>query len=122
MSTSLPLFDEQVVTLNASGYGYVKWGPQKAGESWSLDSINVSTTQASPNSANVPTVRVYKNAISASHQVGGTFSGIQDTAGGNLTVYQGEKLIIEWTGADANQTGTVTISGTVNYPGNRWVN
>jgi len=120
-TTTLPLSTSGRVTLNAAGHGQIVLGPGMPGEFWEISLVVVTTTQASSDSVNVPTVTLYRNYVGPGQQIGGTFSGVMDTGSGSITLAGGEKIVAVWDGADANQTGTITITGNDNFPGKRWV-
>lgn len=119
--TTIPLSTSGRVELNASGQGRITLGPAMPGEYWEINIVVVTTTQAATDSVNVPTVTLYRNYVGAGQQVGGTFSGVMDTASGSISLAGGEKIVAVWDGADANQTGTITITGNDNFPGRRYV-
>ena len=119
-STSVPLYQTATVLLDANGAGQVVLQPGQQGVWWEITTIAISTTQADPNSTNIPTVILYRGYV-GNTQIGGTFSGVMDNANGDTILNPNEPIWVVWTGADPNQTGRITVAGTEYYPGTRYV-
>lgn len=119
--TTIPLYVTASVTLNGSGAGSAFLYPGQAGETWHITGITVTTTQASGTSTNVPTVLLYRGTVQPGATVGGTFSGVFDSASADFVLQTNEVLWAVWSGADPNQTGTIRVEGEDIFTGNRHV-
>ena len=82
-------------TLDANGYGYVRFQP--TGENWEVDYVSVSVNSTFKDA----TCRIYQGQLAAIYKVDETFSG--STGDTSDTVYHladGEALFIEWSDGD----------------------
>jgi hypothetical protein len=111
MNYNSDLFIPAKVTLNASGYGFIRFAP--AGTSWKVTSISVKATTATLEA----TVAIYRRQIGTLYIVDGTNSGSTgDTTDSVLELTDGEPLFVEWTGADANVVAYATLRGMQTVP------
>lgn len=106
---TLPLDESATVTFDSTGSGTAYLGPNVYGTSWSLTRITTSCT--SPNTNQV-TFIVYKNFISPGTQIGGTYSGQQDSDDTTVDLKCGDALVCIWTGGNPGDSGTVSLFGT----------
>lgn len=105
--TTYPLLEYVQATADANGYATVSTGPHKFGERWIVTSLNTNT-----NSVAESQLRVYRGVESDSAVVASSYSGNQDTAGGNeIKVPSQDKLVFSWTGADPGSLCTCRIEG-----------
>lgn len=100
------------VTLDASGNGQTKVGPQDSAgpATWHITTVVVQTTR--PGLAPVPTVQLYVDSVSPANSQGLDYDGSFNEAGGNLTITRGSYLIAVWAGGQAGDVATLTVSGT----------
>lgn len=106
---TLPLDESATVTFDANGQGTAFIGPNVYGTSWSLNRITTSCTSPPTNQV---TFIVYKGFISPGTQIGGTFSGQQDSDETTLDLKCGDLLVCQWTGGNQGDSGTVSLFGT----------
>lgn len=95
------------VTLDGSGYGYIRFAP--VGTSWEITSASVACSSA----AKEAVCRVYRGLIGPVYMIDQSVSG--STGDVTNTVYKlndGEALLVEWTGGDPGATATCRLSGT----------
>lgn len=86
------------VTLNSSGLGTLTFEPDHANQSWEVDSVVVSTNQASTATV-IPVVTLALNTVSkatmsAGNQQGATWNGNQMTFRGTLLVGECDFLAV----------------------------
>lgn len=106
MST-YPLLQYVQATADANGRATASIGPFRFGESWVVKSMNTTT-----NSVAESQLRVYRGVESDSALIASTYSGNQDSAGGNeINVPAQDKLVFVWSGADVGASCTCRIEG-----------
>lgn len=106
MST-YPLLEYVQATADANGRAVASTGPHKFGESWIITSMNTTT-----NSVAESQLRIYRGVESDSALIASTYSGNQDSAGGNeVKVPAQDKLVFVWSGADPGASCTCRIEG-----------
>lgn len=101
------------VTLDASGTGQVALGPQDARgpARWDVDGIIVQTTR--PGVAPIPRVQVYLgDTATPANSQGLTYDGSFNQGRVSLVVTRGDRLIFRWTGGQAGDVATATVTGT----------
>lgn len=104
-----PLLEYVQATADSSGRAVVSTGPQRYGETWHVELMATTT-----NSVAESQLRVYRGVEADTALVASTYSGNQDTAGGNTTVVpSGDKLVFVWSGATAGAQCTCRIEGTL---------
>lgn len=104
------LFEVTSVKFDASGSGLVRMGPSRYGVTWNVSRII--TTCTTPNTQQV-TFIVYLGFVSPTTQIGGTYSGQQDSDDISMPLHSGDILIGQWTGGSLNDVGTMSIMGTL---------
>lgn len=99
----------QQATVGAAGTAQVELGPVPPFKTWRVARLAVLMS----GSALQPEARVYRNAVDDSAFVDGTYSGANDSADypTPITLGQGEKLIVRWTGASPAAIATARIDG-----------
>ncbi len=106
MNTQRWMTYSQSVTLDGTGYGYIRVAP--AGRTWYITSMNVRVSTKVAEAS----VRTYTQQIGEQYQMDSTEMGSTgDTSNTQYTLTDGQPLFIEWTGGDAGATASVTISG-----------
>lgn len=105
----LPLDISATATVGTDGTATIYIGPQIARTDWDIRRITVTCTSQDL----TPEARIYINAVTPSRLMGGTYNGIQDTNETEFTLQNLEKLVVQWTGADANSICVVLIQGQV---------
>lgn len=99
------------VTLDGTGYGYVRLAP--SGEKWEVRRVRVECSTTT----NEAQCKTYRNQIASRYVIDGTYSGSTgDTSDTPIYLEDGQAMIVEWTGGDAGATATVTISGWRSVP------
>lgn len=102
-----PLLEYVQATADANGRAVVSLGPKRFGDSWTVKTLATVT-----NSAAESQLRVYRGVEADSAVVASTYSGNQDTAGGNaIQVPSQDKLVFVWSGATAGANCTCRIEG-----------
>lgn len=105
--TTLPLLENVQATADANGRATATIGPRRYGDSW-----NVKLLATVTDSTNESQLRVYRGVEVNSAIVASTYSGNQDTAGGNeIVVPSGDKLVFVWTNASVGAVCTCRIEG-----------
>lgn len=110
------------VTLDGSGNGVAVCGPTGLGNVWVPIQVAVSTST----NVSTPIANLYLGPLlppmslkvllktSQVTNLGGTATANNDSIGfvSNLTVPQGQALIVQWAGGDAGATATMVVTGT----------
>lgn len=109
MSTTRPLYESASIIFDANGQGTVIVGPNVYGTIWNIS--RVTTTCTSPNTNQV-TFTIYRGYISPGMQIGGTYSGQQDSDETSINLKTGDQLVGQWTGGNSGDVGTMTVFGT----------
>lgn len=104
---SIPLFESNTGTADATGRAVARVQPLRAFETWNVRRMAVSSTS----SVLVPTARIYRGSENPSMLVDGTFTGNLDQSDTQLDLANGEALICVWSGADVGSKCTFTIQG-----------
>ena len=94
------------VTLNASGNGSVKLGPQTANQRWHVLNAAVSVTSNTLE----PTAILYLN--SKASQLAGTYTGSNDSTALDQVLNNGY-ILCEWVGGDPGARATLSLQGTI---------
>lgn len=105
-----PLLEYVTAIADASGKAMVSTGPQRYGDSWTVTLLATTT-----NSTTESQLRIYRGVESDSALVATTYSGNQDTAGGNtIQIPAQDKLVFVWSGASLGAVCTCRIEGDLN--------
>lgn len=109
-----PLQVSKSVTLNASGTGQVSLAPDdsRGPARWYVQGLVIQTNR--PGVAPIPKAQVYLGpTASPAYSLGLTYDGSfnQATSAGGIVVNRGDSLIIQWTGGQAGDIATATITG-----------
>lgn len=106
-----PLNKAVTVTLNASGSGTATLGPDagRGPANWSVDGVILQTNR--PGQAPVPRAVVYLDDQSSGSTQGLTYDGSFAQGRCNILVVRGQQIIVTWTGGQAGDTATVTVTG-----------
>lgn len=99
------------VELNGSGNGQVSIGPQRVREHWQLISAAVQVaTQVKEATCSIYVGSTIGQATFFATTINGSTG---DTCGfGGMDIQPGMQVWAVWSGGDANQTATLTITGT----------
>lgn len=100
--TVLQLLQSATATV-VNGVATVTLGPNAANEKWQVQNT---TVQSSSSTATV--ARVFRNGSSF---IDGSNSGNQDVSDTLYELMPGEYILVQWTGASANASCTVTVMG-----------
>jgi hypothetical protein len=106
--TSIPLATSVTATFDAGGNASASVGPVRYGQSWSVQSMVVSTTSASATRCSV-----YKNTIAQNNLVDSTGSGNNDTSDTSIDLANLDTLIFAWAGGSPSATATAIVYGTM---------
>lgn len=106
------LQDTKRVTINAAGVGTIPFGPGRPNEKWTVTRVGV---QVSTNVLEAQ-AKLYRGTVSPGSYISGTISGSTGSTDDalNETLWSGETLTVQWTGADVGSIATVTYWGTIN--------
>lgn len=107
---TLPLSDAAFVTLDGSGNGTAKLGPNAHGVVWKPSRVAVKTTSTILS----PTCQLFiGNTATSENFIDGTYSGSQnatDSAVGQ-ELRLGQYIWAVWTGGDVGAQATLTVTG-----------
>lgn len=103
------LFEVATAKFDANGTGTTQLGPYRYGIVWNITRIITGCTTS--NMLQV-TFAVYKGFVSPTTQIGATYSGQQDSDDVSLSLGAGDFLIGQWTGGNAGDIGTMSVTGT----------
>ena len=107
---SYPLREYVVAKADSNGRASITTGPRKFGESWTIKTMNTSTTSVSESR-----LRIYRGVESDSAQLVSTYSGNRDTAsGGDIEIPGQDKLVFVWTNCDPGAECTCSFEGVLN--------
>lgn len=98
------------VKLDASGNGQVQFDVRSSNQQYRIDTVVVSTNQASTSSP-YPTATLYENNVQAGMSNGASWTGNQDTFGGEFIIDAGTDLIVAFTGGITGSIATAVITG-----------
>lgn len=108
----VPLYESARVTLNGSGNGTAKVGPLSAREVWHPANVHVSVAT----NTNEAVCNVYAGVDATPPNFrDATFSGSSGDSTDKVsadTIKCGQYVFAVWTGGDANQVATMTVTGT----------
>lgn len=108
--TTYPLLEYVQAVADANGRAAATIGPKKYGDSWTVNLLATVTDSTSESQ-----LRVYRGAEVDTAIVASSYSGNQDTAGGNaINVPSQDKLVFVWTGASVGANCTCRIEGDLN--------
>jgi hypothetical protein len=99
------------VTLGASGSGSVTLGPDagRGPATWHVDGVIIQTTR--PGVAPIPRAQVYLGNAVAGNSQGLSYDGSFAQGSCDLTLARGETLTCQWTGGQAGDVATMTLTG-----------
>ena len=107
------LAESLAVTASVSGYGVVTFMP-RSGETWHVTAVTVSCETTVLEA----TCNVYRSNIGPQFLMDKTISGSTgDTSDTIHELNPGDKLIVEWVGADAGKQLAATVRGTADILG-----
>lgn len=96
--------------LNGAGNGSVTLSPATSRQVWNVTNVAVSGSS----SVNIPTAVVSLGSTN----LGGTYSGTNDSDDVSVTVWPGQQLKVTWTGGDAGASASAYVYGTISNTGN----
>lgn len=120
--TTLELSMSTSVTLDASGNGDIRIGPNSPFERWEVTVTNVGVQPVPPATS---VVRVAKCDIlrgysaDSRNRIDGTYDGTLDTSTVSYTVYSGQVITVTFRGGDVGAVATVTLAGSRIVKGRR---
>ncbi len=109
--TSLPLSEAAFVTLDSSGNGTARIGPNAHGVVWKPTVVGVRTSTAVLS----PQCRVYAgDSATDPNFIDGTFVGQQGSSDGiaGQVLFLGQYVFAVWVGGDVGAQATLTVTGT----------
>lgn len=107
---TIPLHESVSVTFDVNGNGTGMLGPSVYGQSWNITLITTSCT--TPNTQQV-TFQVYRNFAAPGQNIGGSYSGQNDSDDISVMLMYGERLVFTWTGGNSGDQGTAVVMGTL---------
>lgn len=97
--------------LDSAGAGQVTLGPDTAGGAvWNVDGVIVQTSR--PGLAPIPRCQVFLDSTDPGGAQGLTYDGSFSQGRVSLTVTRGQHLIAVWTGGQAGDVASMTLTGT----------
>lgn len=99
------------VTLDASGGGRVALGPDasKGPAYWRVDGVILQTTR--PGVAPIPRAVVYLDEAVANNSQGLSYDGSFAQGRCDITLGRGQTLVCVWSGGQAGDVATMTLTG-----------
>lgn len=100
-----------LATVSGTVTGRIEFGPGdvRGPANWHITGIQVKTNR--PGVAPIPRANVYKDYVSDGSQQGFTYDGSFSPGSGECDLTRGNTLIVIWTGGQAGDLATVTITG-----------
>ena len=95
--------------LGADGSGRVELGPDTGPPYWTVTKYLVKTDR--PGQAPVPQCSVYLDSEDSEHEQDSTYDGSKDATEADIDLSRGQHLIAVWTGGQAGDTATLSVSG-----------
>ena|SRR5690242_3268328 len=99
----------RTVVLDADGAGEIRLGPTAGPPTWHITGVILQTSR--PGEAPVPRCRVYQDTTDANGVQGLTYDGSFASGRCDVTLVRGQVLIARWTGGQAGDVASMTISG-----------
>lgn len=100
------------ITLGAGGSGTAEIGPGAGGPpTWEVDALLWSTSR--PGVAPIPRIQIYLDSQDANGLQCQSYDGSFGSGSGALTLSRGSKLIAVWSGGQAGDTASLTVTGTM---------
>lgn len=112
MSNQQSLKTAARVTLDASGNGTIKLGPDNAGNgpsNWRVTGVIARTNR--PGVAPVPRFEIYLDHDDESGSEGVTYDGSFAQGSCDISMIRGQQLIAKWFGGKAGDIASLTLSG-----------
>lgn len=100
------------VNLDSTGGGQVDLYPTGNGD-WVIVQLGVTVAT----STNQPTAKIYRNGVSPTSFVEGSYTGSNDSSDTRHVLKQGEFLSCVWSGGDAGARATMTVTVVQYGPG-----
>lgn len=99
------------VVLDADGNGRISLGPSASAgpATWHVTGVIVQTNR--PGKAPVPRVQVWLDQDSAQGAQGLTYDGSFSQGRCDLTITRGQVVIVQWTGGQAGDIASCTVTG-----------
>lgn len=109
MAGVLQLDEVANTVLDASGNGSVTLSPRTSRQVWNVS--NVAVTGSSVNK--IPIAVAYLGTT----QLGGTYSGTDDSDPVDVMVWPGQSIRVVWTGGDPGASAAAYVYGTISTTG-----
>ena len=102
------------VTLDATGAGTLTLGPQdqRGTQTWTIDGLLWSSTAARIGKTPIPRIQIYQDVVSPGNLQAQSYDGSFGSASGSLVLQQGSVLVAVWTGGQAGDVLSLTVTGT----------
>ncbi len=106
------LNEARTVTLDATGSGTIKIGPDdsRGPATWSIDGVIIQTNR--PGVAPIPRVQVWLDQQIPASSQGLSYDGSFAQGSVTLTIGRGQQLIAQWSGGQAGDIASFTVTGT----------
>lgn len=101
----------RVVTLDASGGGTARIGPDavRGPATWHVNGVILKTSR--PGEAPIPRAEVYIDRIAPEAIQGITYDGSFAPGECDFTITRGQVVIVVWTGGQSGDVASVTVTG-----------
>jgi hypothetical protein len=109
MSGALQLDEVANTVLDANGNGSVTLSPHTSRQVWQVTNIAVSGSSVTK----IPISNAYLGTL----QLGGTYSGTNDSDNVTATVWPGQSIRVTWTGGDPGASAAAYVYGTYSTTG-----
>lgn len=102
------------VTLDATGSGTLTLGPedQPGTQIWNIDGLLWSSQASRIGKAPIPRIQIYQDIVGPSNAQAQSYDGSFGSAGGSLALQRGSRLVAVWTGGQAGDVLSLTVTGT----------
>lgn len=108
-SRTLQLEASASTTLNASGNGSVTLSPPTSRVIWHVSTVAVGGSST----VNIPIAVVSLGSTN----LGGTYSGTNDSDNVDVLVWPGQHITVTWSGGDSGASATAYVYGTLDVKG-----
>jgi hypothetical protein len=96
-------------TLDGDGNGQVTFSPRTSRQVWNVTNVAVAGSSVT----SVPIAVVYLGSTN----LGGTYSGTNDSDNVTAMVWPGQQLSVKWTGGDPGASASAYVYGTISTTG-----
>lgn len=115
---SVPLGKSASITFGASGGGTASLGPadgtNRGPKTWNVQGLIWNTTRAGASAAGqapIPRIQIFLDSTDLTNVQAQSYDGSFGSAHGAATLVGNQQIIAVWTGGQAGDIGTITVTG-----------